>query len=192
MITNEKVDAGTVVVCDRSRFGGNSTDIDKKNLAVVITPSARQFDRVVEAVPLTDKLPIDREVKFVALRHESLRSLSPTGEWYALCDRQTRLSLDSEDMVYLRHERSRSSNHAPCVYVRGEDLKSIRLAIVHQLFPDSDIRIYFKSGLRSFQALKKRLTWRKPSKQSRSYKEARRPRGNTPPPHDHDKPTAKY
>lgn len=157
MITDATVRAGSVLQCSRHHFAKTSPETDETVLAVVISPTERQYDHVVEAVPLAQNLPEGRSVLYVELEHEGLKALSASGTWYALCDRPTRLSLASNDVTFLRWDRGSAVNYEPRYFVGGEDLKSIRFALVHRIFPDRDIRVYFRSGLRSFRGLTKRL-----------------------------------
>lgn len=157
MILDEKVRAGSVLVCRKARFGAHTEDADATTFAVVLTPAERQSNRTVDAVPLADVVPLNRDVLSVRLRHDALAALSTTGQWFALCDRMTRLSLDCGDVEYLRRERGSAVNFEPRFHVTGDDLKSIRLSMVLQLFPASDLRSYFGRGMRSFRALAARL-----------------------------------
>ena len=165
-ITDAKIQAGSVITCSRSRFGATNTETDKA-YAIVLTPAERQINRLVDAVPLTEELPKNRDVFHIRLNHDRLGKENKTGEWFVLCDRMTRLSLDSADIEFARAKKSDSEmrNSDPKFYIVGDELKSIRFAMVHQLFPKSDLRVYFRSGLPSFRALTKRLVltkWKRP------------------------------
>lgn len=161
MILDKKVRAGTVVVCRKSRFGALADPSDESTLAVVLTPSERQLNRTFDAVPLTPTLPVERDVLNVRLKHEGLRNLSPTGEWFALCDRLTKLSLDSEDVNYLRRERGTAVNFEPRYGVASEDLKSIRLSMIIQLFPERDMKSHFGRSMRVFWRMASKLVLHK-------------------------------
>jgi len=167
-ITDNKVQAGTVVRCDKSRCGVSASN-EKPAYAITLTPAERQINRLVDAVPLTERLPETRDVFYIRLNHARLSKESSTGEWFVLCDRSTRLWLDSSDVEYARPETERNDgrNSDSRFFVVGDELKTIRFAMVHQLFPKSDIKVYFRSGLPSFRALTKRLVltqWRRPRK----------------------------
>lgn len=116
------------------------------------------MNRIVDAVPLSDTLPQNRDVLNVRIKNDGLRALSRTGEWFAICDRLTRVDLDSDDVKYLRRDRGAAVNFEPRYNIAGEDLKSIRLSMVIQLFPDSDIRTYFRRSLLSFRKMASKLT----------------------------------
>lgn len=133
-ITDEVVQAGTVLHFDFDALGGVWPEMQGAHPAVVLTPVGRQKNRTVIVVPLSSKTANAGNPAAVELEHRELCRASPTGRAFAICNLPVTLALDREGLAYYRGERKTKGNELPRFQIGGDDLKMIRALVMEQMW----------------------------------------------------------